>query len=101
MLIIGRAVAGMGGSGIQNGAFTIVAGSVPMPRRPGMLKTQLCYIMASDKILALMGFLMGSKYCTFYGIRRPQLTPDSFTIRYGCWSVGGRRIDIVCLMAVV
>ncbi|KUL89762.1 hypothetical protein ZTR_00562 [Talaromyces verruculosus] len=35
-------VAGMGGSGIQNGAFTIVAGSVPMPRRP-----------------ALMGFLMG------------------------------------------
>ncbi|KAE8552422.1 hypothetical protein EYB25_006316 [Talaromyces marneffei] len=42
MLIVGRAVAGMGGSGIQNGAFTIVAGSVPMPRRP-----------------ALMGFLMG------------------------------------------
>lgn len=41
MLIIGRAVAGMGGSGIQNGAFTIVAGSVPMPRRPGMLMTSV------------------------------------------------------------
>jgi hypothetical protein len=41
MLIVGRAVAGMGGSGIQNGAFTIVAGSVPMPRRPGMLKTPI------------------------------------------------------------
>lgn len=37
MLIVGRAVAGMGASGIQNGAFTIVAGCVPMNKRPGML----------------------------------------------------------------
>nr|AGN71625.1 putative HC-toxin efflux carrier TOXA [Monascus pilosus] len=37
MLIVGRAVAGMGGSGIQNGAFTIIAGCVPMQRRPGLL----------------------------------------------------------------
>ncbi|KAK8042411.1 MFS general substrate transporter, partial [Apiospora phragmitis] len=37
MLIIGRAVAGMGGSGIVNGAFTIIAGCVPMPRRPPLI----------------------------------------------------------------
>jgi predicted MFS family arabinose efflux permease len=36
MLIVGRAVAGMGTSGIMNGAFTIVAGCVPMEKRPGM-----------------------------------------------------------------
>lgn len=35
MLIVGRAVAGMGTSGIQNGAFTIIAECVPMPKRPG------------------------------------------------------------------
>jgi len=36
MLIVGRAIAGMGTSGILNGAFTIVAGCVPMAKRPGM-----------------------------------------------------------------
>ena len=37
MLIVGRAVAGMGTSGILNGAFTIIAECVPMAKRPGML----------------------------------------------------------------
>ncbi|KAJ5680303.1 hypothetical protein N7536_011442 [Penicillium majusculum] len=37
MLIVGRAVAGIGGSGILNGAFTIVSGCVPMSRRPTMI----------------------------------------------------------------
>lgn len=37
MLIIGRAVAGMGGSGLTNGAFTIVGASIPMEKRPAML----------------------------------------------------------------
>lgn len=42
MLIVGRAIAGMGSSGLQNGGFTIVAACVPMPKRP-----------------ALIGFLLG------------------------------------------
>ncbi|KAE8420989.1 major facilitator superfamily domain-containing protein [Aspergillus pseudocaelatus] len=37
MLIVGRAIAGMGGSGILNGAFTIVSGCVPMSKRPTMI----------------------------------------------------------------
>ena len=41
MLIVGRAVAGMGTSGIQNGAFTIIAGCVPMSKRPGTFSIQL------------------------------------------------------------
>ncbi|KAH6675189.1 putative MFS multidrug transporter [Halenospora varia] len=36
MLIVGRVVAGMGSSGIMNGTFTIIAGCVPMPRRPAL-----------------------------------------------------------------
>ena len=39
-LIVGRAVAGMGSSGLQNGAYTIIAGSVPLARRPGMWYTK-------------------------------------------------------------
>lgn len=35
MLIIGRTVAGIGGSGIQNGALIIIAECAPMPKRPG------------------------------------------------------------------
>lgn len=46
MLIVGRAVAGLGASGIQNGIFAIIAGSVPMAKRP-----------------ALTGIGMGCKIC--------------------------------------
>jgi MFS family permease len=35
MLIIGRAVAGMGSSGLINGALTIIAGAVPLHKRAG------------------------------------------------------------------
>ena len=36
MLIIGRAVAGMGTSGLLNGTYTIIAGCVPIEKRPGL-----------------------------------------------------------------
>ena len=48
MLIAGRAIAGMGTSGLQNGAMTIIVHSVPLPKRP-----------------ALLGVLMGCKYPIF------------------------------------
>ena len=37
MLIVGRAVAGIGASGLNNGAVTIVSSAVPIQRRPGKL----------------------------------------------------------------
>ncbi|KAM5345318.1 hypothetical protein ACJ41O_011180 [Fusarium nematophilum] len=37
MLIIGRTIAGIGGSGIQNGALTIIAASVPLNKRPALV----------------------------------------------------------------
>jgi MFS family permease len=36
MLIIGRAVAGLGGSGVRNGGLTIIAAAAPIHKRPGM-----------------------------------------------------------------
>ncbi|KAK1081675.1 hypothetical protein LTR33_004481 [Friedmanniomyces endolithicus] len=37
MLIVGRAVAGMGTAGLQNGAMTIISASVPLHKRPALL----------------------------------------------------------------
>jgi hypothetical protein len=36
-LIVGRAVAGLGGSGLANGALTIISASVPTDKLPGKL----------------------------------------------------------------
>jgi MFS family permease len=44
MLIVGRAVAGLGAAGIIVGAITMIAGCAPLERRP-----------------ALLGMLMGCK----------------------------------------
>ncbi|KPA43569.1 mfs multidrug [Fusarium langsethiae] len=37
MLIIGRAISGIGSSGIQNGALTIIATAVPIHKRPSLV----------------------------------------------------------------
>lgn len=34
MLIIGRAVQGIGGAGVMNGVFTIIAAAVPRDKKP-------------------------------------------------------------------
>lgn len=36
ILIIGRVIAGMGSAGIMSGGLTIIAGSVPLEKRPGL-----------------------------------------------------------------
>ena len=42
MLIIGRAVAGLGASGLINGALTITEAAAPMPKRPGKFFYKYC-----------------------------------------------------------
>lgn len=44
MLIVGRAVAGMGGAGIVNGALTIIALCVPIQKRPSMRGPRLVHL---------------------------------------------------------
>ncbi|KAK5988995.1 MFS-type transporter calB [Cladobotryum mycophilum] len=39
MFIIGRAVSGLGSSGIMNGSFAIIAAAAPLERRPGLMGT--------------------------------------------------------------
>lgn len=62
MLIVGRAIAGIGSSGILNGAFTIIAGCVPMPKRPGMFSA-IAYpvVCCLTLVIALIGFVIGGE----------------------------------------
>ncbi|KAH7143861.1 major facilitator superfamily domain-containing protein [Dactylonectria macrodidyma] len=55
MLIIGRTVAGMGASGIQNGAFTIIAASTPLEKRPALVGV----LMAGAQLGLVVGPLVG------------------------------------------
>ncbi|KAK7420979.1 hypothetical protein QQZ08_010152 [Neonectria magnoliae] len=55
MLIIGRTVAGMGSSGIQNGAFTIMAASTPLEKRPPLMGI----LMAGAQLGLVIGPLIG------------------------------------------
>ncbi|KAL9094341.1 MAG: hypothetical protein Q9165_003482 [Trypethelium subeluteriae] len=64
MLIVGRAVAGMGASGILNGAFTIIAGCVPMPKRP----TLIGFVTGISQLGLVVGPLIGgalTQYATW------------------------------------
>lgn len=55
MLIIGRAVAGMGGSGLSNGAITIVAACVPLEKRPVFMGI----MMSVSQVGTVLGPLLG------------------------------------------
>ncbi|KAL4945539.1 hypothetical protein BDV06DRAFT_219227 [Aspergillus oleicola] len=60
MLIIGRAVAGMGSSGMINGALTIIAGAVPMHKRPALIGM----IMGFAQLGLVSGPLVGGAFTT-------------------------------------
>lgn len=48
MLIIGRAVAGMGSSGIQNGVLTIISAALPLEKRPGILPMLFLFLLLEE-----------------------------------------------------
>jgi len=54
MLIIGRAIAGLGSSGLLNGAYTILNASLPLPKQPskdhGPLGDELSVILTLSRV---------------------------------------------------
>lgn len=73
MLIAGRTIAGLGGSGLRNGALTIMSESIPLKERP----RKLLLSISSTRVwswheVAYFGVCMGSKLI---------LTPD-LTLKY-------------------
>ncbi|PYH98429.1 MFS general substrate transporter [Aspergillus ellipticus CBS 707.79] len=61
MLIIGRAVAGLGSSGLMNGGLIILAGAVPMQKRPFMLGI----IMGVGQLGLVSGPVVGGALTTY------------------------------------
>ncbi|KAJ5928257.1 hypothetical protein N7466_007213, partial [Penicillium verhagenii] len=61
MLIVGRAVAGMGSSGMMNGALNILAGAVPIKKRPAMIGI----IMGVGQLGLVGGPLVGGAFTTY------------------------------------
>lgn len=64
-LIVGRAVAGLGGSGIMNGALTIVSASSPIDKQPRTCLAPLMFCWLIGKLtsyLVMVGTMMGCEY---------------------------------------
>jgi MFS family permease len=63
MLIVARAVAGLGSAGLMNGSLTIVSSSVPLHKSPCMSVIPINFDRQLTSTVALIGMMMGCKYC--------------------------------------
>lgn len=61
MLIVGRAVAGLGAAGIINGALTIISSCVPMKRRPALIGLT----MGLTQLGVIAGPLIGGAFTSY------------------------------------
>ncbi|RYP66871.1 hypothetical protein DL769_005903 [Monosporascus sp. CRB-8-3] len=61
MLIVGRAVAGIGAAGIINGALIVISASVPMERRPGLIGI----VMGFNQLGLVIGPLVGGAFTSY------------------------------------
>ncbi|KAK4116025.1 MFS general substrate transporter [Canariomyces notabilis] len=61
MLIVGRAIAGIGAAGIINGALIIISSSVPMEKRPGLIGI----VMGFNQLGLVIGPLIGGAFTSY------------------------------------
>lgn len=62
MLIVGRAIAGAGASGLLSGAINIISSSVPLARRPALIGM----VMGLSKLGTILGPVIGGAFTASY-----------------------------------
>lgn len=101
MLIIGRAVAGIGGSGLINGALIILNACVAPHRQPGMSKTARSILKSANKYLSFVRDLDGKYVCpkskSFAITKCPYSRPAWNCLRAADWW----RLHRVCQLEMV
>lgn len=74
VLIIGRAVAGLGGAGLTSGGSTIIAGSVPIRKR-GLFNSSLASTFGSEFTLSWSESLVISRRPLPISCKAPRISP--------------------------
>nr|EAQ70704.1 hypothetical protein MGCH7_ch7g111 [Pyricularia oryzae 70-15] len=93
MLIVGRAVAGMGSSGLMGGGLNIIAGAVPMHKRP----LYIGILMGFSQLGTVCGPLLGGAFTQFVSWRWWSLIGPGFYINL---PAGGLCIFLMALVMV-
>jgi MFS family permease len=101
MLIVGRAIAGIGSSGILNGAFTIIAACVPLVKRPGTFHWLVYNYSIVNIVPALIGSMMGGKLTPIPCHQLYIYSSSSFAAWSGHWTFGWRSTNAIYNLEMV
>ena len=106
MFIVGRAIAGMGSSGVSNGALTILSASIPLEKRARTLRSGLRSGPESYEILltALKCSLLwhcGIMYVLLQVLARFNSNPRRWSDRRCGLTIDWRCIDGICDLEMV
>lgn len=101
ILILGRAVAGIGGAGLVNGALIIIAACVPLEKRPGMTYDFRSINVKADVYEVILGVMMSGEAILNSEAKRVMLTLPSWPTWGTSWPPDRRRVNTIHNLAMV
>jgi len=100
MLIVGRAIQGMGTAGLQNGAFTIISAAVPLVQRPGLIGA----CQGISQLGAVIGPLVGgalTQYTTYVTMRFRLIVELDRTLTHTTAGVGASTSTFLPVLSLL